>query len=114
VWAVRIVISAEHIYAALLRAWPGTLERAIRRVMERLNLTLDDGTSEALGRVAKKQGKARAGVARELIKVGLQQLEAKERREKLARDYAAGREDAREVLRESEAGQLELLGDEDA
>jgi predicted transcriptional regulator len=36
--------------------------------MERLNLTLDDDTSTRLEAHAKKQGRARAALARELIR----------------------------------------------
>lgn len=82
------------------------------RVMERLNLTLDEGTSGALARHARKAGKPRAALARELIREAIAQRDALEHRRKLARDYAAGRDDAREIL-DMEAAQLELLGREE-
>ena len=70
------------------------------RVVDRLNLTLDESTSGAL--------------ARELIREALARREALERERKLARDYAAGRSDARQLLQDLEAAQLELLDDEEA
>lgn len=84
------------------------------RVMERLNLTLDEGTSGALSRHARREGKPRAALARELIREAIAQRDARERERKLARDYAAGRNDARQLLRELETAQLELLDREDA
>ncbi len=48
------------------------------------------------------------------MREGLAQREAAERRKQLAADYAAGRGDARALLRDREAGQLELMNDEDA
>lgn len=57
--------------------------------MDRLNLTLDPGTSSALAKHARREGKPRAAVARELIQ-----------------------EDVRELLDEIEGAQLDLLGDE--
>ena len=77
--------------------------------MERLNLTLDENTSNALERHAERHGQARAALARELIREALQQREARERQQKLARDYAAGRADAAALLADMEAAQLELL-----
>jgi DNA-binding GntR family transcriptional regulator len=82
--------------------------------MERLNLTLDEGTSGALSRHARREGKPRAALARELIREAIAQRDALERERKLARDYAAGRSDARQLLRELETAQLELLDREDA
>lgn len=84
------------------------------RVMERLNLTLDESTSGALARHARREGKPRATLARELIREAFARREALERERKLARDHAAGRSDARQLLRDLEAAQLELLGDEEA
>jgi DNA-binding FadR family transcriptional regulator len=81
--------------------------------MERLNLTLDPGTSGALARHAQKAGKPRATLARELIREAITRRDALDRQRKLARDYAAGRGDAREVLAELEAAQLDLLGDDE-
>jgi hypothetical protein len=70
------------------------------RVMGRLHLTLDDGTSGALARYARREGKPRAALARELIREAIARREALERERKLARDYAAGRSDARRLLRD--------------
>ena len=80
--------------------------------MQRVNLTLDDDTSERLSRHAKHLGIAQAAAARALIREALARHEALERRRGLARDYAAGRRDATEILEAMEAGQVELL-DED-
>lgn len=80
--------------------------------MDRLNLTLDSGTSVALTRHARRAGRPRAAIARELIQEALARREAVEQRQKLARDYAAGRQDARELLEDLEAAQRELLEDE--
>ena len=82
--------------------------------MGRLNLTLDDDTLSWLTRTAKRVGRRRATVAREILREGLARREALERARKLAADYAAGRPDARALLDELEAGQLDVLGDEDA
>ncbi len=79
--------------------------------MERLNLTLDDDTSGALARHARREGKPRATLARELIREAITRREVLERQRALARDYAAGRSDAREILADLEAAQLELLDD---
>ncbi len=80
--------------------------------MERLNLTLDPSTSSALAKHARREGKPRAAVARELIQEAIRRREEMERQRKLARDYAAGREDVRELLDAIEGPQLDLLGDE--
>ena len=77
--------------------------------MDRLNLTLDHDTSGALARHARHEGKPRAALARELIMEALARREAVAQRRKLARDYVAGRDDAKELLAELERGQLELL-----
>lgn len=79
--------------------------------MERLNLTLDDDTSSALERHAKRQGTPRAALARELIREALARREAVARQRQLARDYATGRDDARELLADLELAQLDLLVD---
>jgi len=81
--------------------------------MERLNLTLDEGTSGALARHARREGKPRAALARELIREAIARRDAVERQQKLARDYAAGRADARQLLKDLEAAQFEILGRED-
>jgi hypothetical protein len=83
------------------------------RVMARLNLTLDEEDSSALARHAKKEGKPQAALARELIQGGLRAIAAREKRARLARDYAAGRADASELLSEVEASELEIMGSED-
>lgn len=81
--------------------------------MSRLNLTLDDDTWSALVRHA--ESRPIATVARELLRAELARRDALSRRKALARDYAAGRADARDLLEELEAAQLDLLeGDDDA
>jgi hypothetical protein len=82
--------------------------------MERLNLTLDAGTSGAPARHARREGKPRAALARELICEAIAAREERERQRKLARDYAAGRADAKERLKDLEIAQLELMDREDA
>jgi hypothetical protein len=81
--------------------------------MARLNLTLDRDTWERLGEQARASGERRAGLARRLLREALNEREALERRRRVARDYAAGRKDATELIRELEAGQLELLHGDD-
>lgn len=85
--------------------------RATIRVMARLNLTLEERTLHRLEERASDLGRARAAVARELLIGALDRLERRERQEQLARDYAAGRDDAVRILAEMEAGQLDLLDD---
>lgn len=82
--------------------------------MARLNLTLDDDTFRRLDQHTKRSGQPLAALARELLREGLAQREATERRKQLAADYAAGRGDARILMRTFEVGQLELMDDEDA
>jgi len=81
--------------------------------MARVNLTLDPDTYERLSRHAKACKAARASMARTLLREALERREDLERRRMLAEDYAAGRDDAREILAELQDPQLELLGDED-
>jgi hypothetical protein len=81
--------------------------------MDRLNLTLDDDTSTELAKHARKEGKARAALARELIQEALRTRAALARHRKLARDYAADREDALALLQDWEPGALEILGNEE-
>jgi hypothetical protein len=88
--------------------------RGILRVMSRLRLTLDAATSRALARNARRQGKPRAVLAQELIRESSAQREALERQRRLARDYTAGRSDARQLLQDLEAAQLDLLDHEGA
>jgi hypothetical protein len=82
--------------------------------MARLNLTLDQDTLLELDRYRKQVGKPRARVAKELLREGLERRRAAERRRKLAADYVADRSDARASLRDFDAGQLELLDDDEA
>lgn len=77
--------------------------------MSRINLTLDDDTSSAIDRHARRLGMARAALARDLICEALAQRERLERHRQLARDYAAGRSDASALLADLEEPQLELL-----
>jgi hypothetical protein len=81
--------------------------------MERLNLTLDNMTSDALARYAQREGKPRAALARELICEAIARREAAAQRRRLAHDYAAGRGDAKALLEDLDAPQLDLLGDEE-
>lgn len=82
--------------------------------MDRLNLTLDRGTSDALSRHARVEGRPRATLARELIREALRRRDALAAQKKLARDYASGSEETLGLLAELEHAQLELLGDEEA
>jgi plasmid stability protein len=82
--------------------------------MSRLNLTLDVDTDARLERHAAEVGSPRAAVAREILREGLERRERLRFRKQLAEAYAAGRKDARALLKELEPGQLELMGDEDA
>ena len=82
--------------------------------MARVNLTLDEETFRQLDRHTKRVRKPRAKVAREILSEGLARLDAAERRKRLAADYAAGRADARALLRDLESPQLEILDDEEA
>lgn len=88
--------------------------RATLHVMGRLRLTLDEATSEALARHARRQGKSRAVLAQELIREAIMRREALEQQRRLARDYTAGRSEARRLLRDRETAQLDLLDREDA
>lgn len=84
------------------------------RVMSRVNLTLDDDTQERLAQHAKYLGLPQAAAARELIREALARREARERRRRLASDYAAGRDDAKDLVGEIEMAQMELLDEESA
>jgi hypothetical protein len=64
--------------------------------MSRLNLTLPEAATKALRRHAK--GRPVARVARELIEAGLAREAKLAWLQRLARDYAQGREDALELL----------------
>jgi len=81
--------------------------------MPRLNLTLDSDTFDRLDRHAKRQGARRAGLARRILREALDAREARERRNKLAADFTAGRADASKLLKELEAPQLEWFVEED-
>ena len=81
--------------------------------MERLNLTLDADTARVLSQHAREHGRPRAALARELIREALDRRVERERRLQLARDYAAGRQDAAEILADLERGQLELIESDD-
>ncbi|MBI5544796.1 MAG: hypothetical protein HY901_12980 [Deltaproteobacteria bacterium] len=82
-------------------------------VMARVNLTLDPVSYEKLSRYAKASGAPCAAAARRLLCEALEHREERARRARLAADYAAGRSDARELLRDLEAPELELLTDDD-
>ena len=79
------------------------------RVVPRLNLTLDRDTAARLDAHASRAGVRRAAVARTLLREALDRREVAERRRKLAADYAAERGSARELLRDLERGELDLL-----
>jgi hypothetical protein len=81
--------------------------------MPRLNLTLDEDTFGRLTRHAKGQGGRRAALARRILREGLDAREARDRRRKLAADYAAGRPDARELLEHLERPQLDWFDEAD-
>ena len=74
-------------------------------------MTLDAGTSRALARRAKLEGKPRAALVRELLKEAIRRREMLDEQRKLARDYAAGRPDALALLAEMELAQTDLLDD---
>lgn len=81
--------------------------------MSRLNLTLDDDTLASLTKHASLAKIAVASFARELLREAVARREADASRRKLARDYAAGRTDATEILKDFETLQLEGLLDDD-
>ena len=82
--------------------------------MGRLNLTLDSDTEGRLSRHAKKAGAQKASFARALLREALERRERMQRRRKIAEDYSAGRADAKALLGEMEAAQLELLDEEES
>ena len=88
---------------------PRSCVRANARVMARLNLTLDADTADALERHARRQKRPTASLARELLREALDRRDALDRQRRLARDYVAGRADARLALADLEAAQLDLL-----
>ncbi len=79
--------------------------------MARLNLTLDNDTFKRLDQYAQGEGKALSAIARELLIEALNRIDRQTRLERLARDYAQGRDDAESLLADLEAGQLDLLND---
>lgn len=81
--------------------------------MGRLNLTLDSDTFSRLARHAKRAGAPRATYARGILREALEAREALERRKKLAADYVAGRADARKLLKDFEAPQIEWFDGKD-
>lgn len=81
--------------------------------MARLNLTLDDDTLARLASHAKREGGRGPALARRILREGLDAREARERKRKLAADYAAGRSDARELLESLETAQLDRFDAED-
>ena len=83
-------------------------------VMERVNLTLDPATAKRLVTHAKTHNYSRAAFARLLLREALDHRDALARTRKLARDYAAGRPDAVEILRELESAQIEWPDYEEA
>lgn len=106
---IRPMIAAPPASGGTCACVPWVRARAICRVMERLNLTLDIDTSNALKRHAQRKKQPRAALARELIREAISQRETREREQQLARDYAAGRADAAALLSDLEAAQLDLL-----
>jgi hypothetical protein len=80
--------------------------------MSRLNLTLDTDTLVWLERHAAQEKVAVASLARRLLQAAVNGRAALDRRRKLAQDYAAGRDDAAELLSDLEQPQLEGLLDE--
>jgi predicted transcriptional regulator len=77
--------------------------------MARLNVTLDNDTFNRLAQYAQGEGRARSAIARELLIEALSRIDRLGKLERLARDYAQGRDDAESLLADLEAGQLELL-----
>ncbi|HEY3355337.1 MAG TPA: hypothetical protein VGQ83_18960 [Polyangia bacterium] len=82
--------------------------------MARLNLTLDDDTFAALERDARGRNQRLATYARALLQEGLARRQRAQQARRWAEAYRADRPDARQLLRDLEPGELELLGDEDA
>ena len=80
--------------------------------MARLNLTLDEETWRRLDEHARRSGERRASLARRLLKEALGRRDLIQRRQRVAQDYAAAGPRDAELLRELEAGQLDLLDDD--
>jgi len=77
-----------------------------------MNLTLDADTLEWLERHAAAAKVDVASLVRELVKEAVEHRVRIARRRKLASDYAAGREDAKDLLVDLEAPQLDGLLDD--
>jgi hypothetical protein len=73
--------------------------------MGRLSLTLDEATLSWIAAHAAREKISVAACTRRLLREAIEQREALARRRKLAADYVAGREDARDVLRDLERPQ---------
>ena len=71
-------------------------------------MTLSASTSVQLIKHAKRASRPRAAFARDLLSTALEQLDREERIRKLAADYAAGWDDAREILADMQDAQAEL------
>jgi hypothetical protein len=80
--------------------------------MSRLNLTLSADTFSKLARGARSRRVRVATYTRRLIEDALARTERAAHLKKLAADYAAGRDDAAELLADMEAGQLDLMKDD--
>ena len=79
--------------------------------MARLLITLDQDMAGSLAKHAKRVGKPRARVAKEILAEGLARQDAITRRKKLVADYLAGRAETRALLKDMESPQAELLND---
>ncbi len=80
--------------------------------MSRLTLALDPDTLAWLERHASAAEVDVASLARQLVKEAVEHRDRTERRRKLASDYAAGRGDAQDILRDLEIAQLDGLLDD--
>jgi plasmid stability protein len=76
--------------------------------MARLNLTLADDTIARLAARAKRAHRPVAALARDILEKALGELDAEEWRRKVAADYAASHDDARELLADFDGLQVEL------
>lgn len=83
------------------------------RVMERLNLSLDDALFVELSRLAKQEKVAVAGVARRLLQEALAHRKRLDLQRTMAAAYAAGARDPEdlETLRAMQGAQDDLLED---
>lgn len=71
-------------------------------------MTLSVGTSVQLIKHAKRVGRPRAAFARELLSAALEQLDREERIRKWEADYAAGWDDALEIMADMQDAQAEI------